>query len=161
LEHVPLVGSHEPAAWQRSCGEHVTLAPPTHVPPMHVSDWVHALPSVHAAPSSSVQVPSLAAPPATVHAPQGLAQAWLQHTPVGLPTQTPLKQTSSAAQGAPRATFGAHVPALHQPRDPQAASVVQAAAPQLVTEAQQNPVPQSLLAHWRSALHGPPGGCSG
>ena len=51
FEHVPLVGSHVPAAWHWSLAEHVTGFDPVHVPLWQESVCVHALPSLHVVPS--------------------------------------------------------------------------------------------------------------
>ena len=50
--HAPLVGLHVPAAWHWSLAPHVTGLAPMHAPAWHVSLWVHALPSLHKAPSA-------------------------------------------------------------------------------------------------------------
>src|SRR5438093_472252 len=51
LEHVPVAGSHEPAAWHWSAAAQTTGFVPVHVPAWQVSVRVQALPSSHVAPS--------------------------------------------------------------------------------------------------------------
>src|SRR5206468_13082254 len=51
FEHVPLAGSHVPAAWHWSAAVQTTGWLPVHVPLSHVSVCVHAFPSLHAVPS--------------------------------------------------------------------------------------------------------------
>jgi hypothetical protein len=50
FEHTPVDGSHAPATWHESPATHTTGLAPTHAPDWHVSDFVHALPSLHAVP---------------------------------------------------------------------------------------------------------------
>jgi hypothetical protein len=50
FEQEPLAGLHVPATWHWSSGVHVTGFAPVQVPAWHESVWVHALPSLHAAP---------------------------------------------------------------------------------------------------------------
>jgi hypothetical protein len=61
LEHTPVDESQVPAVWHWSEAAQVTGLLPTHAPAWQLSLWVHALPSLHAAP---------------------LATAGLEHTPV-------------------------------------------------------------------------------
>jgi hypothetical protein len=49
----PVDGLHAPATWHASLAVHVTGFDPTHAPLWHVSLCVHALPSVHAVPSTA------------------------------------------------------------------------------------------------------------
>src|SRR2546426_581715 len=51
FEQVPVAGLHVPASCHWSGVGQTTAFPPVHVPPWHVSVWVHALPSLHALPS--------------------------------------------------------------------------------------------------------------
>src|SRR5439155_1557321 len=51
LEHVPVAGSHEPAAWHCSAAAQTTGFVPVHVPAWQVSVRVQALPSSQVAPS--------------------------------------------------------------------------------------------------------------
>ena len=53
FEHIPVAGSHVPAAWHWSWAVHVTGLLPVQVPLSQVSVWVHAFPSVHAVPSGT------------------------------------------------------------------------------------------------------------
>ena len=69
LEQEPEAGSQVPATWHWSLAEHVTGFDPVHVPLLHESVWVHALPSVQAVPSGAagfehVPVPGLHVPAA-------------------------------------------------------------------------------------------------
>jgi hypothetical protein len=50
FEHVPELGSHVPATWHESDAVQTTGFVPLHTPRWHVSVWVHALASSHAAP---------------------------------------------------------------------------------------------------------------
>ena len=49
-EHVPFVGSQLPAMWHGSAVQTTGLLP-VQTPAMHVSVWLHALPSLHVTPS--------------------------------------------------------------------------------------------------------------
>src|SRR3954463_8246787 len=51
FEHVPFAGLHTPMSWHWSLAAQTTGVPPTQAPALHVSNWVHALPSLHEAPS--------------------------------------------------------------------------------------------------------------
>jgi hypothetical protein len=48
LEHTPVPGSQTPGTWHTSDAVHVTSFDPTHVPLLHVSVFVQALPSLQA-----------------------------------------------------------------------------------------------------------------
>jgi hypothetical protein len=50
-EQTPVPGSQVPASWHGSLAVQITGSAPVHVPAWHVSVRVHALPSLHAAPS--------------------------------------------------------------------------------------------------------------
>src|SRR2546426_12453491 len=54
LEHVPVAGSQEPAAWHWSAGAQTTGFMPVHIPAWQVSVRVQALPSSQEAPSGLV-----------------------------------------------------------------------------------------------------------
>src|SRR5207302_797941 len=54
FEHCPVLVLHVPDVWHWSDAAHVTGLAPVHVPAWHVSLCVHALPSLHAAPSAFV-----------------------------------------------------------------------------------------------------------
>jgi hypothetical protein len=49
-EQVPVAGSQVPAVWHWLSGVHVRGVPPVQTPAWQVSLWVHALPSLQAAP---------------------------------------------------------------------------------------------------------------
>jgi len=51
FEQMPVEGLQAPIAWQLSMAVHVTGLAPVQVPAWHVSDWVHALPSLQEVPS--------------------------------------------------------------------------------------------------------------
>jgi hypothetical protein len=70
FEHVPLLGSHVPAAWHWSLAAQVFGLPPWQAPDWHVSVCVHALPSLHAVPFvliGFVHVPLVLHSPAAWH----------------------------------------------------------------------------------------------
>ena len=50
LEQTPVPGSHTPGSWHWSGAAQVTGLVPTQAPASHVSDCVHALPSLHVDP---------------------------------------------------------------------------------------------------------------
>ena len=52
FEHTPVVVLQAPAVWHWSWAVQVTGLLPLHAPAWQVSLWVHALPSLHAAPSA-------------------------------------------------------------------------------------------------------------
>ena len=52
LLHTPLVVLQTPTAWHWSKAVHTTRLPPVQVPLWQVSVWLHALPSLHAVPST-------------------------------------------------------------------------------------------------------------
>jgi hypothetical protein len=71
LEHTPVVGSQDPAAWHWSSAVQVTGLDPVHVPLWHVSVCVHAFPSLHVVPFVAVGFEQTPVPelhvPATWH----------------------------------------------------------------------------------------------
>ena len=99
LEQVPVAGSHVPPLWHWSEAEHVTGFAPTHVPAWQVSDWVHALPSLHAGPVSNAHVPFDGAPAAVEQASQAPElHAELQQTPSA---QKPVTHSPDCIQAEP------------------------------------------------------------
>src|SRR5262245_37703559 len=84
-EHMPVIASHVPVSWHSLLAEQTVEFAPVHTPLWHVSVCVQALPSSHAGPVRSLQVPSTSAPAAIEHA---------SHTPAeqALPQQTPSTQ---------------------------------------------------------------------
>ena len=67
LLQTPVAGAHVPAVWHKSCAVQVTELAPVHEPAWHVSVWVQALPSLHAAPSALLGL--LQTPVAGAHVP--------------------------------------------------------------------------------------------
>src|SRR5437867_5472961 len=85
FEHVPLAGSHVPAAWHWSAAVQTTGWLPVHVPLSHVSVCVHAFPSLHAVPSGLAGFEHV--PVAGLLAPAAWHWSATLHTTGSLPTQ--------------------------------------------------------------------------
>jgi hypothetical protein len=132
LLHVPLLVSQTPTPWHWSSAAHTTGLPPLHAPVVHVSVWVHRLPSSHVVPS---------------------ALLGLLHVPL-LVSQTPtLWHWSSAAHTT--APPPVHTPVLHVSVLVQALPSLQT-LPSVLLGFEQTPVFESQLPtswHWSLAAH--------
>jgi hypothetical protein len=99
LEHMPVVVLHVPAAWQLSAAAHVTGLVPMQTPAVHVSVCVHALPSLHVAPSALVgfeQTPVL-----VLHAPTAWHVSIAVHVTGLVPVHVPAMHASVCVQALP------------------------------------------------------------
>src|SRR6266852_752248 len=97
LEHMPVVGSHEPASWHWSAAAQTTWTPP-HAPLRQTSSCVQALPSSHALPSGLAGLEHMPVAgsqvPASWHWSAAAQTTWT-------PPHAPLRQTSSCVQASP------------------------------------------------------------
>ena len=99
FEHVPVAGSHVPAAWHWSAALQTTGWLPAHVPLSHVSVCVQALPSSHAAPSGLTGFEHV--PVAGSHVPASWHWSAALQTTGWLPTHVPLSHVSLCVQAFP------------------------------------------------------------
>jgi hypothetical protein len=122
FEHAPVTGLQVPTSWHWLCATQTTGCVPTQTPAMHMSTFVHAVPSLHAVPSGLGTFTHV--PVAGLHAPA------VSHWPGGAqttgfaPKQTPawqvsvFVQPSPSSQGVPLGLLGvehAPVAGLHVP----------------------------------------------
>src|SRR5205823_6212957 len=99
LEHVPVAGSHEPAAWHWSAAAQTTGFVPVHVPAWQVSVRVQAVPSSQAAPSGFAGLEHV--PVAGSHEPAAWHWSAAAQTTGFVPVHVPAWQVSVRVQAVP------------------------------------------------------------
>jgi hypothetical protein len=136
FEQIPVDVLQVPATWHWSLPPHVTGFEPVHVPDWHVSVWVHAFPSLQAAPLAFAT--AVGQPVAGTHAPT----VWHWSAPAQVtaepPVQVPLWQLSPlvhafpSLQVVPLAAFASAGQAFEVPEHFSATSHIPTAARQTV-----------------------------
>jgi len=99
FEHIPVAGSHVPAAWHWSWAVHVTGLLPVQLPFSHVSVCVQALPSLHAVPSGFVGFEHV--PLAGSHVPASWHWSAAVQVTGSLPVHVPLSHVSVCVHAFP------------------------------------------------------------
>jgi hypothetical protein len=92
LVQIPVAGLQVPTEWHWSRAVHVTGLAPVQLPDWHVSDWVHAFPSLQLVPLALFGFEQ--APVAGLHVPAVWHWSRALHVTVLLPTQLPDWQES-------------------------------------------------------------------
>jgi hypothetical protein len=99
LEHMPVVGSHAPAAWHGSLAVQTTGFAPLHTPAWQVSVCVQALPSLQVDPSGRLGLEHV--PVVGSHVPAAWHGSLAVQTTGFAPVHTPAWQVSVCVQALP------------------------------------------------------------